>query len=130
MKTNVAPDNNLTENADDIAIIEQISCMSQALIQLKDSNENLLSINSDLKTEVKILRERINLLLQKRFGASSEKLNDHQLKLFNEAEQTTEREEHAEETETATTTTVIEAHERKKPQGKIMKNSRHLKPWK
>lgn len=39
----------------------------------------------DLQLQITLLRERLNLLLAQRFGASSEKLSDCQLGLFNEA---------------------------------------------
>jgi hypothetical protein len=38
-----------------------------------------------LERENALLRERLNILLAQRFGASSEKLPDGQLELFNEA---------------------------------------------
>ena len=43
------------------------------------------------------LREQINVLLAKRFGASAEKVSDAQLGLFNEAEAQAEKGEETEE---------------------------------
>jgi len=54
---------------------------------------------SKRETTIEQLQERIHLLLSARFGASSEKVSDAQLRLFNEAEATPESEDEAPDAE-------------------------------
>jgi hypothetical protein len=59
----------------------------QALVhQQRQENEQQQRRERALERENAHLRERLNILLAQRFGASSEKLPDGQLELFNEAE--------------------------------------------
>ncbi|MFY0611006.1 MAG: IS66 family transposase [Hyphomicrobiaceae bacterium] len=55
---------------------------------MTQSVAELLQENQSLKRHIALLEERLRLADAKRFGASSEKANDGQLGLFNDAEQT------------------------------------------
>ncbi|MCP4801192.1 MAG: IS66 family transposase [bacterium] len=82
--------------------------------ELEKDRHALKQQNHDYKTQVLSLQEQLNLLLHKRFGASSEKLSADQLRLFNEAEQETDALEQMLPEDTKDNVTVPE-HERKKP---------------
>ncbi|MCL6634088.1 MAG: IS66 family transposase [Alicyclobacillus herbarius] len=58
---------------------EQDESLQQRCIRLEQENE-------DLKQQVKLLLEQLRLARHKRFGASSERSDANQLRLFNEAE--------------------------------------------
>ena len=62
------------------------------------------------------LQAQVNLLLSRRFGASSERVSDAQLGLFNEAESNLEDDEEAEQG--APEQMVVATHERQKPKRK------------
>lgn len=85
---------------------------------MTQSIAELLEENQSLKQHIALLEEKLRLASQKRFGASSEKANDDQLGLFNEAEQTSCDDASPEATAPETTsddTTVVPEHTRKKP---------------
>ncbi|MFW2439876.1 MAG: transposase domain-containing protein [Arenicellales bacterium] len=86
----------LTELPDDIEALK-------ALVRKQAQDKRLL------QAEVVSLQEQLNLLLHKRFGASSEKVSPDQLRLFNEAQaDEVPVDEPAERVS-------IPAHQRKKP---------------
>jgi transposase len=64
---------------------------------------------TDYQAKIDVLQEQLNLLLQKRFGPSSEKIPPDQMRLFNEAEAQAE-ETPADEDETVT----VPEHQRRK----------------
>ncbi len=75
--------------------------------------ESLLARNKLLQAELALEQEKNRLLIQKRFGAASEKTSPDQMGLFNEAEQDQPPEQ---ETITeAETEIAVPAHQRKKP---------------
>jgi len=65
---------------------------------------------TDYQAKIDTLQEQLNLLLQKRFGPSSEKIPPEQMRLFNEAE--TQLEEESVEAKDETVT--VPEHQRKK----------------
>lgn len=60
----------------------------QTIEQLNDKILNLEQRNAELNAKLKWYEEQFRLSRQKQFGASSEKTNQEQLSLFNEAEDT------------------------------------------
>ncbi|MCZ6803624.1 MAG: IS66 family transposase [Proteobacteria bacterium] len=87
-----------------------------------DAKKQLEKENQNYKIQVLSLQEQLNILLHKRFGASSEKLSKDQLKLFNEAEQETDALEQTALEDTKDNITVPE-HQRKKPGRKPLPKS-------
>jgi transposase len=80
-----------------------------ALKQLVSAKEQML-LEKDQR--IAVLEEQLQLLMHKRFGASSEKASLDQLHLFNEAEATTEQ---LSEAPAADAETIVPEHKRKKP---------------
>lgn len=74
----------------------------------------LLQENQSLKRHIALLEEKLRLADAKRFAASSEKVGDDQLGLFNEAEQTS-CDDASPEATASDDTTVVPEHTRKKP---------------
>ncbi|MGB3313976.1 MAG: IS66 family transposase, partial [Albidovulum sp.] len=75
---------------------------------------DLLQENHSLKQHIALLEEKLRLASQKRFGTSSEKSDDDQLGLFNEAEQAS-CDDASPEATASDETTVVPEHTRKKP---------------
>jgi transposase len=96
----VTHNDNLPDN------VEALKTLVRQLRAQKESTEQQLG------AEIKRLQEKHNILIAKRFGPSSEKSDNRQLGLFNEAEAT--EPEQAEEDETAQSVTVP-SHTRQKP---------------
>lgn len=65
---------------------DDIEALKELLRKKSARNEQLTAENQRYKAQVSTLQEQLNLLLQKRFGPSSEKIPPDQLRLFNEAE--------------------------------------------
>jgi transposase/uncharacterized coiled-coil protein SlyX len=83
----------------------------KALLQQKELEiETLNHSVAQYKARVGSLQEQLNLLIAKRFGPSSEKDNNRQLGLFNEAEAAVDEEEVAD-----AVSLTVPAHQRKKP---------------
>ena len=61
--------------------------MVARLDNLPDEPERLKVLVREQQGEIARLQEYVNVLLAKRYGPSSEKVADEQLRLFNEAEQ-------------------------------------------
>jgi transposase len=78
---------------------------------------DLLQENQSLKRHIALLEEKLRLADAKRFGASSEKANDDQLGLFNEAEQTSSEAASAPDDDVTddANVTVVGEHTRKTP---------------
>ena len=74
----------------------------QLIALLKNKDNELLRAQE----RIRVLEERERFLLKKPFGASSEKMSEDQLELFNEAEDICDKEEK---------TITVSGHERKKP---------------
>lgn len=70
------------------------------------------------QTLIAKLRAEVNLLVSRRFGASSERISEAQLGLFNEAEAQLEAAEQAGDDEADAPATPVGAHERQKPKRK------------
>ena len=81
-----------------------------ALKQLVSAKEQML-LEKDQR--IAVLEEQLQLLMHKRFGASSEKASLDQLHLFNEAEATTEQLSEAPAADAAET--IVPEHKRKRP---------------
>lgn len=77
---------------------------------LQQENQSLKQEITDLKQQVKLLLEQLQLSRHKRFGASSERSDAEQMRLFNEAEAESEQ-----APEEPTIETVV-THERRKKQ--------------
>ena len=86
--------------------------MTATTDNLPDDVEALKALVLKYKQQAESLQEKLNLILAKRFGPSSEKGERQQLGLFNEAEFAVEEEV---EPETADASVTIPAHDRKKP---------------
>lgn len=80
-----------------------------ALKKLLEEKERLIE---RYKAKAESLQEQLNLLIAKRFGPSSEKSNNGQLGLFNEAEAAEPEQDDEDEAEQSLT---VPAHSRKKP---------------
>ena len=92
---------------DDVEALKALLREKERVIaKLNDSVERIT-------THADALQEKLNLLLAKRFGPSSEKSDKHQLGLFNEAEAAVEKPTEPEAAEEASVT--VPAHARKKP---------------
>ena len=83
-----------------------------ALKQLVSAKEQML-LEKDQR--IAVLEEQLQLLMHKRFGASSEKASLDQLHLFNEAEATTEQLSEAPAADAAET--IVPEHKRKRRRG-------------
>ena len=81
---------------------------------MTQSVAELLQENQSLKQHIALLEEKLRLASLKRFAASSEKADDDQLGLFNEAEEVASGAAPAEAT-ASDDTTVVPEHTRKKP---------------
>lgn len=101
------------ENIDDLKLIIHAQ---QLEIQLYKSE-----INSQ-KNVIDLLQEKLNLAIQKRFAAQSEKHSPDQLGLFNEAEQLDE-ETTSDDADVEVQNTEIKSHHRKKPGRKPLPES-------
>jgi transposase len=93
--------------------------MISSIVNLPDSIQDLKEIIAEreqqYQTYIKLLEEKIRLLQDKIFGRRSEKFNDskyQQLALFNEAEDTSDKDPSAEDDEPDTI--IVPAHSRKK----------------
>ena len=95
---------------DDIKTLKEMVLNQVALREEETRTRSTLEKeNQHYKIQVLSLQEQLNLLRHKQFGASSEKLSEDQLKLFNEAEQ--EDEDFKQDAVEAIT---VPAHQRKK----------------
>jgi len=72
-------------------------------------NEQLAEENQQYKTQVVLLQEQLNIALAKRFALRSEQLSPDQIRLFDEAESTTDGEAETESDDNV----VVSAHARK-----------------
>lgn len=92
-------------------IIEPIESLQKRCVSLEQQN-------ADLKSKVEWLEEKLRLSQQKRFGASSERSDSDQLRLFNEVE------EEADVIDETPAETVTYEHRKKKPgqREEILKN--------
>ncbi|HLP10038.1 MAG TPA: IS66 family transposase [Opitutaceae bacterium] len=81
---------------------------------LREQNRLLAERNVELEIQIAGLREQINLLIAKRFGASSEKHSPDQLRLFDEAEKEAVEAVVEEDEETVE----VSVHARQKPRRK------------
>ena len=94
--------------------------MAQTVAKLPDDIDALKAlvlVTAQLAAKdnhIAILEEKLRLASQKRFGASSEKADDDQLGLFNEAEQAS-CDDASPEATASDETTVVPEHTRKKP---------------
>jgi len=89
---------------DNMDAIRKLALDQQLRIEKQEEENHQYRVENDL------LREQIRLLLSRRFGASSEKANEDQLRLFNEPEQETLGAAPVDEPEIE-----VPAHVRKKP---------------
>jgi transposase len=87
---------------------DDIEALKELLQEKSARNEQLTAENQRYKAQVSTLQEQLNILLQKRFGSSSEKIPPDQMRLFNEAE--ADVEEQAAEAESIT----VPEHQRRK----------------
>jgi len=98
------------ELPDDLEALREVALRQQAQLReqssLLDEKASLIEAQAD---ELRVLREYIRLLKHSRFGRSSEKTPDAQMRLFNEAESTAEEPGEEAEGEVA-----VEAHTRRK----------------
>ena len=81
---------------------------------MMQSVAELLQENQSLKRHIALLEEKLRLASLKQFGASSEKVSDDQLGLFNEAEEVASAPEDPSD-EQAVNVTVVGEHTRKAP---------------
>ena len=88
--------------------------MAQTVVKLPDDIDALKALVHAKDNHIAILEEKLRLPSQKRFGTSSEKADDDQLGLFNEAEQASCDDASLEAT-ASDETTVVPEHTRKKP---------------
>jgi transposase len=93
--------------------------MAKGLQDLPDDIGVLKALLVAKDNHIAILEEKLRLASQKRFAASSEKVSDDQLGLFNEAEQTP-CDATALEATTSDDTTVVPEHTRKRPGRKAL----------
>ena len=63
-------------------LMDQVTCNAS----LTDKNTQLLAENRQIKLQVLLLQEKLNLAIAQRYAARSEKLSPDQIRLFNEAE--------------------------------------------
>lgn len=77
---------------------EEVESLKEVVLKQAAELEQLSAENRHQKAQILVLQEQLNLLLHKRYGASSEKATPGQLGLFDEAEATVEEAQAVEET--------------------------------
>ena len=99
---------------DDLEAVQSALRHSQAALAKRDA------VIAHQELLIAKLQAEVNLLVARRFAASSEKVSDAQLGLFNEAEALVEAADEAGAGAHAESTTAVASHERKKPKRKAL----------